>query len=151
MKNPRIVTLFGEEELVPENLQAAPKAAIEPARKTAAEKGPDWKNWKPEKQYYSIGEVAKLFAVRTSHIRFWATEFGLKVRTTQKGDRLFTAQNITRLRAIYHLVKERGFTIPGAKARLKDGPGGSADTLDLKQALLKLRNELSLIRNKLVE
>lgn len=150
MKNPRIVTLFGEEELVPEDLQSAPIPARAAGKKPVVKDVIDWKNWKAEKQYYSIGEVAKLFAVRTSNIRFWAAEFDLKVRTTQKGDRLFTPQNITELRGIYHLVKERGFTIPGARARLKETTNVSVDTLDLKQSLLRLRNQLSVIRNKLV-
>jgi DNA-binding transcriptional MerR regulator len=143
----RIVTLFGEEELVPEELQAAPKRVTKEEKPSIPV---DWENWQPEKQYYAIGEVAKLFAVRTSHIRFWTTEFELKVRTTQKGDRLYTPKNIQELRAIHHLVKERGFTIPGAKTKLKDQTSVSTDTLDLRQSLLKLRNQLSIIRNKLV-
>jgi len=145
----RIVTLFGEDELIPEDLQAAPKPA---ATKDIQEKAApiDWKTWQPDKQYYAIGEVAKLFAVRTSHIRFWTTEFELKVRTTQKGDRLYTPQNIDELRAIYHLIKERGFTISGARAKLKESNTISVDSLELKQSLLKLRNQLSIIRNKLV-
>ncbi len=150
MKKSRIVTLFGEEEIVPEDLQSAPKPSRESGKTSVPKEIIDWKSWKGDKQYYSIGEVAKLFAVRTSHVRFWATEFELKVRTTQKGDRLFTPQNITELRAIYHLVKERGFTIPGARAKLREAINVSVHTLDLKQSLLNLRNELSIIRNKLV-
>ncbi len=148
--NSRIVTLFGEEELVPEQLQAAPKQASDNAQQTAEGSAIDWNNWQPQKQYYPIGEVAKLFGVRTSHIRFWTTEFELKVRTTQKGDRLYTPQNIQELRNIYHLVKERGFTISGARTKLKEHTAVSDEMLDLRQSLLKLRNQLSIIRNKLV-
>lgn len=147
VKNSRIVTLFGEEEQVPEVLQVVPK----PVEKTGKKQPANWKNWKAEKLYYSIGEVAGLFAVRTSNIRFWSTEFELTLRTTQKGDRLFTPKNIDELRAIHHLVKERGFTISGAKAKLSEAENLSpSNTVDLRESLLKLRNDLSIIRNKLV-
>jgi len=149
----RMLTLFGD-ELIPEHIKGAPKAS---GKKPAEEANADnegsagiLSGWTPDKQYYTIGEVAALFNVRTSHIRFWSTEFELKVRTTQKGDRLYTAANIAELRAIYHLVKERGFTIPGAKARLQQDSKASVDTLDLKQALLQLRNQLLTIRNELL-
>ncbi len=105
--------------------------------------------WSGDKHYYSIGEVASLFKVKTSHIRFWTNEFKLKVRTTRKGDRLYTPEQIRELRAIHHLVKERGFTLTGAKAKLKTQNNRDVETIDLKQALLQLRNQLVIIRNKL--
>lgn len=147
--NSRILTLFGE-ELVPEHLHAAPRKTVAASQDLQGTIEEILSNWKPDKQYYSIGEVAGLFKVRTSHIRFWTNEFELTVRTTSKGDRLYTPGNIMELKSIYHLVKERGFTIHGAKARLKDSQRITADTVDLKQSLLKLRNQLLLIRNKLV-
>jgi len=107
-------------------------------------------DWTGDKQYYSIGEVADLFKVKTSHIRFWTNEFKLKVRTTRKGDRLFTPAQVHELRAIHHLVKERGFTLTGAKAKLKEMNNMVAETVDLKQSLLQLRNKLLVIRNQLV-
>jgi len=106
-------------------------------------------DWTGDKQYYTIGEVADLFRVKTSHIRFWTNEFKLKVRTTRKGDRLFTAEQIRELRAIHHLVKERGFTLMGAKAKLKSQNKMDVETIDLKQSLLQLRNKLLIIRNQL--
>lgn len=141
----RMITLFGE-ELIPEALSAAPKPAEMPQeqRETTV-----LDSWKPEKQYYTIGEVAKLFGVRTSHIRYWTTEFDLKVRTTRKGDRLYTPPVIQELRAIYHLVKERGFTIAGAKAQLRHDTA-KAESLDLRASLLRLRNQLISIRNQLL-
>lgn len=156
----RMLTLFGE-EIVPENLKGAPKPVVQEdpqasgvpaARKSSgrSEGTSVLSGWKPEKQYYTIGEVAKLFDVRTSHIRFWTTEFRLKVRTTRNGDRLYTPADIASLRSIYHLVKERGFTIPGAKAALKEAKGAPTEQVDLKQALLQLRNQLILIRNELL-
>ena len=69
-----------------------------------------------EKNYYSIGEVAAKFKVRTSHIRFWTVQFAMKVRTTRKGDRLYTPEDIEKLKVIHHLVKEQGFTIAGCKS-----------------------------------
>jgi DNA-binding transcriptional MerR regulator len=106
-------------------------------------------DWQGEKQYYSIGEVSDLFKVKTSHIRFWTNEFKLKVRTTRKGDRLFTPEQIRELRTIHHLVKERGFTLAGAKAKLKEQNNMDVQTIDLKQSLLQLRNKLVTIKNQL--
>lgn len=107
-------------------------------------------DWEGDKQYYSIGEVAALFSVRTSHIRFWTNEFKLNVRTTRKGDRLYTPEQIKEIRAIHHLVKERGFTLTGAKAKLKAQNKMDVETVDLKQSLQKLRNKLIIIKNQLV-
>jgi DNA-binding transcriptional MerR regulator len=107
-------------------------------------------NWEGDKQYYSIGEVAALFSVKTSHIRFWTNEFKLKVRTTRKGDRLYTPAQIKEVRAIYHLVKERGFTLTGAKAKLKSQNKIDVESIDLKQSLLKLRNQLEIIKKQLI-
>lgn len=149
--NSRMLTLFGE-ELIPEQMKAAPKKTLASNQDAApTHEGQDiLYNWQPEKQYYTIGEVASLFNIRTSHIRFWTKEFDLSVRTTIKGDRLYTPANILELKAIYHLVKERGFTISGAKARLKDKQRITPETMDLRQSLLKLRNQLQMIRNQLV-
>ena len=71
------------------------------------------------KRYYSIGEVAEMFDVSKSLIRFWDQEFEmLKPRKTKKGDRLFTPENIRQFESIYHLVKEKGFTLNGAKSEI---------------------------------
>ncbi len=74
-----------------------------------------------EKLYYSIGEVAKMFDVNTSHIRFWSKEFDvIKPATNKKGNRMYTQSDIDNFKKIYHLVKEKGFTLKGAKVELKD-------------------------------
>lgn len=75
----------------------------------------------PEKLYYSIGEVAKAFNVNTSLIRFWEKEFEvISPKKNKKGNRYFTPQDIKNLKLIYHLVKERGYTLDGAKAALNE-------------------------------
>jgi len=106
-------------------------------------------NWQGEKQYYSIGEVAKLFKVKTSNIRFWTNEFSMKVRTTRKGDRLYTPDQVREMRTIYYLVKEKRYTISGAKAKLKTSKKMTVQAMDLKESLLQLRNKLLTIRNQL--
>ncbi|WP_276133008.1 MerR family transcriptional regulator [Polluticoccus soli] len=153
------VVIEGAPEVVKTTRRPAAKKAGPAAKKTAVKKEvvkrekPEGhiilEGWTPDKQYYSIGEVAGLFYVATSHIRFWTNEFALKVRTTRKGDRLYSPEQINELRTIYHLVKEKGYTIAGAKARLKEAKKTPVHTLDLKQSLLQLRNKLVDIKNQL--
>ncbi|RYD99798.1 MAG: MerR family transcriptional regulator [Sphingobacteriales bacterium] len=102
-----------------------------------------------ENKYYTIGEVAALFVVNVSHIRFWTTEFNLKVRTTRKGDRLYNPENIARLRLIHHLVKENGFTIKGAKDKLKHQKQNVSAQIDLKNKLSGLKDKLERIKKNL--
>lgn len=72
------------------------------------------------KKYYSIGEVANLLDVKTSLIRFWESEFDfLSPKKNKSGNRQFVQKDIENLKIIYHLVKERGFTLQGAKDMLK--------------------------------
>jgi len=107
-------------------------------------------DWHGDKKYYTIGEVSEFFKVKTSHIRFWTNEFKLKVRTTRKGDRLYTPEHVKELRAIYHLVKERGFTLSGAKTKLKAQNKMDVTTVDLKTSLQELRGRLVILRDQLV-
>jgi len=73
-----------------------------------------------EKLFYKIGEVADMFAVNVSLIRFWEKEFDiLKPKKNNKGNRMFTKKDVDNLTIIYHLVKERGFTLEGAKQKLR--------------------------------
>lgn len=104
----------------------------------------------PEKRYYGIGEVAKAFKVNTSLIRFWEKEFKiLKPKKNAKGNRKFTPEDINNLKLIYHLVKERGFTLEGAKTHLKEGQQQVLDRFeiisklkDIKAQLVKIKSEL---------
>lgn len=73
------------------------------------------------KLYYSIGEVAELFDVNASLIRFWEKEFSaIKPKKNNKGNRLFTVKNIVTLDRIYELVKEEGHTLDGARKSLRE-------------------------------
>ena len=77
----------------------------------------------PDKRYYKIGEVAKAFDVNTSLIRFWENEFEvLKPKKNKKGNRLFTPEDLENLKLIYFLVKEKGFTLEGAKKKIEREP-----------------------------
>ncbi|MEO9512646.1 MAG: MerR family transcriptional regulator [Flavobacteriaceae bacterium] len=104
----------------------------------------------PEKRYYGIGEVAKAFGVNTSLIRFWEREFDvLQPKKNAKGNRKFTPQDITNLQLIYHLVKERGFTLEGAKTHLKEEKQKTLTTFEVVQKLQKVRAELLKIKEQL--
>ena len=73
----------------------------------------------PDKLYYSIGEVAKAFDVNASLIRYWEQEFPIiKPKKNKKGNRYFTPEDIKNLKIIYHLVKEKGYTLDGARIAL---------------------------------
>ncbi len=84
------------------------------------------KEIKVEKMFYSIGEVADMFGVNTSLIRFWANTFPdiIKPQKNKKGNRLFTPDDIDSIKLIYHLVKEKGMTLEGARMRIKSNKDG---------------------------
>lgn len=72
------------------------------------------------KQYYAIGEVAAMFQVNASLLRYWESEFDLlKPRKNKKGDRFFRPDDIKHLKMIHHLLREKKYTIEGARAFLK--------------------------------
>ncbi|MEO8773700.1 MAG: MerR family transcriptional regulator [Gelidibacter sp.] len=104
----------------------------------------------PEKRYYGIGEVATAFKVNTSLIRFWEKEFDiLKPKKNAKGNRKFTPEDIKHLKFIYHLVKERGFTLEGAKTHLKENKQQALSKFeiiskleDIKAQLLKIKSQI---------
>lgn len=104
----------------------------------------------PEKRYYGIGEVAKAFAVNTSLIRFWEKEFDvLKPKKNAKGNRKFTPEDIKNLKLIYYLVKERGFTLEGAKTHLKEEKQKTLTNFDIIDKLEDIKNQLIKIKNQL--
>ena len=104
----------------------------------------------PEKRYYAIGEVAKAFGVNTSLIRFWEKEFdALKPKKNAKGNRKFTPQDIKNLKFIYHLVKERGFTLEGAKTHLKEEKKKSLSNFEIINKLEGVKNQLTKLKSQL--
>jgi len=104
----------------------------------------------PEKRYYRIGEVAKAFGVNTSLIRFWENEFTiLKPKKNKKGNRLFTATDLQNLKLIYSLVKEKGYTLDGARKKMKENPKGIMDKHEMITNLENIKQELINIKNQL--
>ena len=104
----------------------------------------------PEKRYYGIGEVARAFGVNTSLIRFWEKEFDvLQPKKNAKGNRKFTPQDIKNLQLIYHLVKERGFTLDGAKIHLKEEKQKTLYNFEIIQKLERVKAELIKIKEQL--
>ncbi len=104
----------------------------------------------PEKRYYGIGEVAKAFDVNTSLIRFWEKEFDvLQPKKNAKGNRKFTPEDVKNLELIYHLVKERGFTLEGAKIHLKENKQKKIDTFEIIRKLEHVKNELLQLKKNL--
>lgn len=103
-----------------------------------------------EKLYYSIGEVAEIFGVAPSLIRFWETEFDvIKPKKNRKGNRQFTKEDIDNVRTIYHLVKEKGFTLQGAKEMLRNDNQSVRDKMELLESLKNVRNFLLELKEKL--
>ena len=104
----------------------------------------------PEKRYYGIGEVAKAFNVNTSLIRFWEKEFDvLQPKKNAKGNRKFTPQDIKNLELIYHLVKDRGFTLEGAKIHLKENKHKTLNNFEIIRKLETVKAELLKIKEQL--
>lgn len=102
------------------------------------------------KLYYSIGEVAKLFDVNTSLIRFWEKEFDiLKPKKNKKGNRLFTQKDLDNLKIIYHLVKERGYTLEGAKKKLRENKEDTIQNEEIVDRLKEIRSFLVELRDNL--
>ncbi|MBK6339519.1 MAG: MerR family transcriptional regulator [Bacteroidetes bacterium] len=97
-----------------------------------------YKEKKIEKLYYSISEIADMFSVSQSLIRYWESEFEvLNPRKNGKGNRMFTQKDIGHFRKIYDLVKEKGFTLEGARKKLKDGD--EPENLELGEIVKKLK------------
>ena len=100
-----------------------------------------------DKLFYSMGEVAEMFDVNTSLIRHWESQFSiLRPKRNKKGNRLFSPEGVENLKMIYHLVKERGMTLEGAKKALRKAPSESGVDRDAE-----LMERLQRIRALLVE
>jgi len=102
-----------------------------------------YKETKVEKLYYSIGEVATMFNVKTSLIRFWEKEFDIiKPKKNKKGNRLFTREDIDNFHIIYHLVKEMGMTLKGAKKKMKENREDTEHNFEIIKSLETIKEML---------
>lgn len=109
-----------------------------------------YKKPKIEKVFYSIGEVADLFGVNTSKIRFWENEFDiLKPHKNNKGNRMFTPEDIENLKLINLLLKERGMTIKGAQKKLKENKEDTLQNFEVVSRLQEIRQMLIDIKEEL--
>ncbi len=109
-----------------------------------------YKEPKVEKLFYSIGEVAQMFNVNTSLIRFWEREFDIiKPKKNKKGNRLFTKEDIENFHIIYHLVKERGMTLKGARQKMNDNREDAIHNLEVIQSLHNIRRMLLEIKDEM--
>lgn len=110
-----------------------------------------YKEFKIEKLYYTIGEVAEILNENTSLVRFWAQKFPdyIKPARNKKGNRLFTADDLTNFRTIYYLVKERGMTLEGAAKRMKDNKTGEDRRVDVITTLNIIKERLQDISDSL--
>lgn len=109
-----------------------------------------YKEKKVEKLYYSIGEVASMFNVNASLIRYWEKEFDvLQPKKNKKGNRLFTSKDIDNIHIIYHLVKERGMTLKGVKKKLKENREDTINNVEVVKSLQNIKNLLIEIREGL--
>lgn len=103
----------------------------------------------PEKRYYSIGEVAKAFEVKPSLLRFWEKEFKeIQPKKKESGTRKYTPETVKTIQFIYHLVKEKGMTISGAKKQLEMKSSESNFVLLLNK-LEGIKAELELLKSNL--
>jgi len=104
-----------------------------------------------ERIYWTIGEVADQLGVNTSLLRYWEKEFGmLRPKRTGKGDRLYTKEDIAKVKDIQHLLKDQGYTIQGAKDRLRVKVSANDREQEIQERLLAVREALIQLRAELV-
>lgn len=104
------------------------------------------------KIYYSMGEVSELFGVNASLLRFWESEFPiLKIAKNSRGHRIYTTEDVDNLRLIYHLVKEQGMTLEGAKKRLRKNRDGVSHEAEIVERLRSIRNMLAALKAEMGE
>ena len=109
-----------------------------------------YKEKEPQKLFFTIGEVARMFKLNTSHIRFWEKQFDiLQPKKNKKGNRLFTKEDLDNLHIIYHLVKERGFTLEGAKKKLKQNREEVIQGVEIVKSLKKIKGFLLEVKDSL--
>ncbi|MBF25338.1 MAG: MerR family transcriptional regulator [Flavobacteriales bacterium] len=103
-----------------------------------------------QKIYYSISEVGDLLDVSTSLIRFWEKEFDIiKPKKNSRGNRIFTKNDIKNIALIFHLLKEKKYTIKGAKKKIRENKEGVNRNFEIINNLKSIRDQLSQIRDEL--
>jgi len=109
-----------------------------------------YKEKKVEKLYYSISEVAEMFNVNASLIRYWEKEFDIiKPHKNKKGNRFFTTEDIENFHVIYYLVKELGLTLKGAQKKLKENKEGTINNFEAVKTLKEIKTLLLEIREEI--
>lgn len=102
------------------------------------------------KLYYSISEVAEMFGVNESLLRYWEKEFPqLCPKKVGRGVRQYRKEDVETVRLIYHLVKERGMTLPGARQRLRNNKEATLRSYEIVDRLKSIREELLAMRDAL--
>ena len=102
------------------------------------------------KLYYSIGEVAKMFDINESTLRYWESEFPhLKPKTNSKNVRQYTEKDIEQIKVIYNLVKVRGFKLAAAKKMLNENRKNVDKSADILEMMINLRDELKNLKKQL--
>ena len=102
------------------------------------------------KLYYSIGEVAKMFDINESTLRYWESEFPhLKPKTNSKNVRQYTAKDIEQIKVIYNLVKVRGFKLAAARKMLNENRKNVDKSADILEMMINLRDELKNLKKQL--
>ena len=105
---------------------------------------------KSDKLYYGIGEVAEMFGLAASTLRFWEKEFtSIKPHKNKKGDRFFTREDIDHLALINHLVKVKGMTLKGAKTKLKENREEAENNFEIVRKLEEIKSYLLNIKEEL--
>ena len=102
------------------------------------------------KLYYSIGEVAKMFDINESTLRYWESEFPyLKPKTNSKNVRQYTEKDIEQIKVIYNLVKVRGFKLAAARKMLNENRKNVDKSADILGTMINLRDELKELKKQL--
>ena len=110
------------------------------------------KSFRQEKILYSIQEVAKMFDVNASLLRYWEKEFdAIRPYKSEKGTRQYREEDIESIRLVYHLVKEKGLTLSGAKQKLKDNKENVVQTEEIVHRLKSIRSELLALKDEIEE
>ena len=98
---------------------------------------------KTSKLYYSISEVAEMFNVNASLLRFWEKEFDIiKPLKNAKGNRMYTKQNVDAVALVHHYVKERRLTLEGARQKIKENRNNVDNNFKVVQSLKKIKTML---------